>query len=104
MAEHKIPLILLKKRSLKEMQLLFDSVPNDNKDDNSSQIIGINPSLHGNFTTEEYLPFHSDNSSQINSSLSGNLTEEYLPHHARPETYIVPIIFALIFIIGVIGR
>ena len=28
----------------------------------------------------------------------------YVPHHVRPDTYIVPIIFALIFIVGTIGK
>lgn len=37
-----------------------------------------------------------------------NDTEEnedsYIPYHQRPETYIVPIIFGLIFIVGLIGN
>ncbi|XP_030025314.1 neuropeptide CCHamide-1 receptor [Manduca sexta] len=33
-----------------------------------------------------------------------NGTENYQPYYERPETYIVPIIFALIFVIGVVGN
>uniref|UniRef100_T1IY09 G-protein coupled receptors family 1 profile domain-containing protein n=1 Tax=Strigamia maritima TaxID=126957 RepID=T1IY09_STRMM len=29
---------------------------------------------------------------------------EYIPYHLRPETYIVPILFALIFIVGTLGN
>ncbi|XP_046675162.1 LOW QUALITY PROTEIN: neuropeptide CCHamide-2 receptor-like [Homalodisca vitripennis] len=35
----------------------------------------------------------------------GNLTEEeYIPYSQRPETYIVPVVFAIIFIVGVLGN
>ena len=30
--------------------------------------------------------------------------EAYVPYHQRPETYIVPVLFAIIFIIGVLGN
>lgn len=30
--------------------------------------------------------------------------EEYVPYSMRPETYIIPVLFAIIFIIGVIGN
>ncbi|XP_063386616.1 neuropeptide CCHamide-1 receptor-like [Cydia fagiglandana] len=33
-----------------------------------------------------------------------NGSEPYQPYYQRPETYIVPIIFALIFVIGVVGN
>lgn len=33
-----------------------------------------------------------------------NETMEYIPMSMRPETYIVPVLFAIIFIIGVIGN
>ncbi|XP_028029274.1 neuropeptide CCHamide-1 receptor-like [Bombyx mandarina] len=33
-----------------------------------------------------------------------NSTEIYQPYYERPETYIVPILFALIFVIGVVGN
>lgn len=33
-----------------------------------------------------------------------NESEPYQPYYERPETYIVPIIFALIFVIGVVGN
>lgn len=34
----------------------------------------------------------------------GNTTEEYLPYHLRPETYLVPLVFAGIFVTGVVGN
>ncbi|XP_075980121.1 neuropeptide CCHamide-1 receptor-like [Anticarsia gemmatalis] len=33
-----------------------------------------------------------------------NSSESYQPYYERPETYIVPLIFALIFVIGVVGN
>lgn len=33
-----------------------------------------------------------------------NDTSKYVPYHQRPETYVVPVLFALIFIIGIIGK
>ncbi|CAH4029926.1 neuropeptide CCHamide-1 receptor isoform X1 [Pieris brassicae] len=39
-----------------------------------------------------------------NDSLIFNDTESYKPYSQRPETYIVPILFAFIFIIGVVGN
>ncbi|XP_042885591.1 neuropeptide CCHamide-1 receptor-like [Penaeus japonicus] len=33
-----------------------------------------------------------------------NDTSKYVPYHQRPETYVVPVLFALIFIIGIIGN
>ncbi|XP_042891667.1 neuropeptide CCHamide-1 receptor-like [Penaeus japonicus] len=33
-----------------------------------------------------------------------NVTDSYVPYYQRPETYIVPILFAIIFIVGVIGN
>ncbi|CAD0202469.1 unnamed protein product [Chrysodeixis includens] len=33
-----------------------------------------------------------------------NRSESYQPYYERPETYIVPLIFALIFVIGVVGN
>ncbi|MPD05912.1 Neuropeptide CCHamide-1 receptor [Portunus trituberculatus] len=32
-----------------------------------------------------------------------NVTE-YLPYHLRPETYLVPLVFAGIFVTGVVGN
>ena len=29
---------------------------------------------------------------------------EYIPYNKRPETYIVPVLFALIFVVGVLGN
>lgn len=40
----------------------------------------------------------------LNESLEANLSEPYQPYNERPETYIVPLLFALIFIIGVVGN
>ena len=47
------------------------------------------------------------NQTLFNESQSqlANVTEvPYIPYESRPETYIIPIVFALIFIIGVIGN
>ncbi|XP_014250294.1 neuropeptide CCHamide-2 receptor-like [Cimex lectularius] len=33
-----------------------------------------------------------------------NLTEEYVPYEERLETYIVPVVFAMIFLVGVLGN
>ena len=36
---------------------------------------------------------------------SGSYVEEkYVPYHLRPETYIVPVVFGIIFIAGVVGN
>lgn len=43
------------------------------------------------------------NVSMVNSSELNN-SEPFQPYIERPETYIVPFIFALIFIIGVVGN
>jgi len=34
----------------------------------------------------------------------GNGTEDFVPYSSRPETYIVPFVFAVIFVIGVVGN
>ncbi|XP_064091386.1 neuropeptide CCHamide-1 receptor-like [Macrobrachium nipponense] len=39
----------------------------------------------------------------LGSNLTGNETE-YLPYNLRPETYLVPVLFAIIFLTGVIGN
>jgi bombesin receptor subtype-3 len=37
--------------------------------------------------------------------LALNVTEQpYVPYEHRPETYIVPILFALIFLVGILGN
>lgn len=33
-----------------------------------------------------------------------NVSHTYQPYYERPETYIVPLMFALIFVIGVVGN
>lgn len=38
------------------------------------------------------------------STKFANDTLDYVPYSARPETYIVPILFAIIFVIGVMGN
>ena len=52
-----------------------------------------------------------DNSSWWNSSGAGfddvEILERevgYIPYNMRPETYIVPVLFALIFVVGVLGN
>ena len=47
-----------------------------------------------------------DNDTFLNDALV-NVTaeeEEYLPYHLRPETYLVPLVFAGIFVTGVVGN
>ncbi|GBP60316.1 Neuropeptide CCHamide-1 receptor [Eumeta japonica] len=41
---------------------------------------------------------------ELNVSLFTNKSEPYQPYIERPETYIVPIIFAIIFVVGVVGN
>ncbi|KAG7312061.1 Neuropeptide CCHamide-1 receptor [Plutella xylostella] len=40
----------------------------------------------------------------LNGTYDTNASEPYQPYDERPETYIVPILFALIFVIGVVGN
>lgn len=46
--------------------------------------------------------------SSIANRTFANLTrddeEEYVPYDQRPETYVVPIVFFLIFVVGVMGN
>ena len=47
------------------------------------------------------------NQSSTGTNLTGVDNDEdqkYLPYEERPETYIVPVIFALIFLVGVVGN
>jgi hypothetical protein len=44
------------------------------------------------------------NSSGGNGSDEGDLGEFYVPYSLRPETYIIPVLFAVIFLIGVLGN
>lgn len=39
-----------------------------------------------------------------NFTFDTNVSEPYQPYYERPETYIVPTIFALIFVVGVVGN
>ena len=39
-----------------------------------------------------------------NSNLSVVNETAYVPYELRPETYIVPIVFAFIFVVGLIGN
>lgn len=52
--------------------------------------------------------FAIDNSNLSNIMLSYNKSDTseiaYVPYVLRPETYIVPILFAIIFLIGVLGN
>ncbi|CAK1587162.1 unnamed protein product [Parnassius mnemosyne] len=41
---------------------------------------------------------------EYNETLDLNHSEPYQPYYERPETYIVPLIFALIFVVGVVGN
>lgn len=51
----------------------------------------------------EELPNWLSNSSG-NGSYGGLPNDEYVPYNLRPETYIIPVLFAIIFIIGVAGN
>ncbi|XP_030388059.1 neuropeptide CCHamide-1 receptor [Scaptodrosophila lebanonensis] len=47
----------------------------------------------------------SDNNGGANQSIDGSATETpYVPYGRRPETYIVPFLFALIFVVGILGN
>jgi bombesin receptor subtype-3 len=39
-----------------------------------------------------------------NSHNDSYVEEQYVPYHLRPETYIVPVVFGIIFIAGVVGN
>ena len=39
-----------------------------------------------------------------NTTVVDNDEEKYLPYEKRPETYIVPVIFGIIFLVGVTGN
>ncbi|EDW72016.1 uncharacterized protein Dwil_GK10663 [Drosophila willistoni] len=41
---------------------------------------------------------------EYNNSINGSTATTYIPYGRRPETYIVPILFALIFVVGVLGN
>ncbi|XP_068146549.1 neuropeptide CCHamide-1 receptor [Drosophila tropicalis] len=41
---------------------------------------------------------------EYNNSINGSTATTYVPYGRRPETYIVPILFALIFVVGVLGN
>ncbi|XP_076315514.1 neuropeptide CCHamide-1 receptor-like [Tachypleus tridentatus] len=40
----------------------------------------------------------------LNISINSSDTEQYVPYKKRPETYIVPVIFAVIFVVGLLGN
>ncbi|XP_066967833.1 neuropeptide CCHamide-1 receptor-like [Macrobrachium rosenbergii] len=63
------------------------------------------PSIPTNVTKDED-SLHAQNFSDDFDFLAVNGTNasEYVPYEERPETYIVPVLFALIFIVGVIGN
>lgn len=42
--------------------------------------------------------------SEIPNNFSGPMVEDYTPYYTRPETYIVPVVFAIIFVVGVVGN
>jgi hypothetical protein len=52
--------------------------------------------------------FYDELNASITNNFTGNLTKieetEFVQYSLRPETYIVPILFGAIFIIGVIGN
>lgn len=52
---------------------------------------------------EAFLHMNSSDTSPFNASTVATETP-YTPYERRPETYIVPILFAAIFIVGVLGN
>lgn len=42
----------------------------------------------------------------MNASITEPVSEDnmYVPYSSRPETYIVPVVFAMIFVVGVLGN
>ncbi|XP_045613254.1 neuropeptide CCHamide-1 receptor [Procambarus clarkii] len=92
-------------------------IETSNARDNLAMVENVtNDSLYVNDTGEyvpfndtgEYVPFN-DTGKYVPFNDTGehvpfNNTGEYVPYSQRPETYIVPLVFAVIFIVGVIGN
>lgn len=38
------------------------------------------------------------------TDINGNNTEDYIPYAYRIETYLVPVIFFIIFVVGILGN
>ncbi|CAG7820855.1 unnamed protein product [Allacma fusca] len=55
-------------------------------------------------TIIEYLNNSSNATDVGGHGLRNDSQEPYVPYSERPETYIVPVLFAIIFIIGVLGN
>lgn len=53
-------------------------------------------------TTESLDDVISNNSSHF--KCNPELEDCYTPYSERPETYIVPVVFAIIFVVGVLGN
>lgn len=69
----------------------------------------MNSEIRQNFNMSEYtqsylLYYNSTDASEINLEIENNLDDSYTPYSERPETYIVPIVFAIIFVVGVLGN
>jgi len=97
----KTPMILQRYVSLKVVQLQRNEVTFHIKLNSISCVAGM--------STESWLNLSAggDASSSLEAATNDtghNASSGYQPFYERPETYIVPILFAIIFIVGVLGN
>lgn len=75
-----------------------------------TEMINSDDSLLQNLTNFNYsisTPAATTTTNTLNesSTIDANPTDvPYTPYNLRPETYIIPILFAIIFLVGVIGN
>ncbi|XP_053965274.1 neuropeptide CCHamide-1 receptor isoform X1 [Anastrepha ludens] len=74
----------------------------DEGDGGSGEVVGfIDNLMHTMSTTANFADY--DNSTALDVDYAATETP-FVPYVLRPETYIVPVLFALIFIVGVLGN
>ncbi|KAJ9576731.1 hypothetical protein L9F63_025374, partial [Diploptera punctata] len=61
-------------------------------------------SVCGNVSRLVYAPDNCSNITDEDDLGMLEKDEDYIPYNKRPETYIVPVLFALIFVVGVLGN
>jgi hypothetical protein len=85
----------------KDALLLGNDDSNLRKNNNYTDMKGLRDDENqGQLNESSIVPLHVD----CDDSISWNDTLCYIPYSMRPETYIVPILFAAIFLIGVLGN
>lgn len=70
---------------------------------NADRIMGI-PSISGSNLNISSTPATIDHQYNDECPDDDPYCDEYRPYAERPETYIIPVIFSIIFIVGVIGN